>query len=31
VIVEIKTGSRSVLNYFVSHLLKYKQESMRER
>jgi hemolysin D len=31
VTVEIKTGSRTVLNYLLSPLLKYKQESLRER
>jgi hemolysin D len=31
VTVEIKTGSRSVLSYLLSPLLRYKQESLRER
>jgi hemolysin D len=31
VTVEIKTGSRRVITYLLSPLLKYKQESMRER
>jgi hemolysin D len=31
VTVEIKTGSRTVLNYLLSPLLRYKQESLRER
>src|SRR5262249_3021146 len=31
VTAEIKTGSRSVLGYLLSPLLRYKQESMRER
>jgi hemolysin D len=31
VTVEIKTGSRSVLSYLLSPLLRYKHESMRER
>ena len=31
VTVEIKTGSRTVINYLLSPLLKYKQESLRER
>jgi membrane fusion protein, hemolysin D len=29
--VEIKTGSRSVLSYLLSPLLRYRQESLRER
>jgi hemolysin D len=29
--VEIKTGSRSVISYLVSPLVRYKQESLRER
>jgi hypothetical protein len=31
VTVEIKTGSRTVLNYLLSPLLRYKQESLRPR
>ncbi|MCG2632350.1 HlyD family type I secretion periplasmic adaptor subunit [Bradyrhizobium sp. WYCCWR 13023] len=31
VTVEIKTGKRSVLSYLLSPLLRYKQESLRER
>jgi hemolysin D len=31
VTVEIKTGSRSVISYHLSPLLRYKQESLRER
>ena len=31
VTVEIKTGSRSVLSYLLSPLLRYEQESLRER
>jgi hemolysin D len=31
VTVKIKTGSRTVINYLLSPLLKYKQESFRER
>jgi hemolysin D len=31
VTVEIKTGSRTVLSYFLSPILRYKQESLRER
>jgi hemolysin D len=31
VTVEIKTGSRTVLSYLLSPLLRYKQESLRER
>ena len=31
VTVEIKTGSRAVINYLLSPLLRYKQESLRER
>ena len=31
VTVEIKTGARSVLSYLLSPLLRYKQESLRER
>jgi hemolysin D len=31
VTVEIKTGSRAVIGYLLSPLLRYKQESLRER
>jgi hemolysin D len=31
VTVEIKTGSRRIIGYLMSPLLKYKQESLRER
>ena len=31
VTVEIKTGSRSVFSYLLSPLLRYKQETLRER
>ena len=31
VTAEIKTGSRAVISYLLSPLLKYKQESLRER
>ena len=31
VTVEIQTGSRTVIHYLLSPLLKYKQESLRER
>ena len=31
VTVEIKTGSRSVLSYLLSPILKYKHETLRER
>ena len=31
VTVEIKTGSRRIISYLLSPLLKYEQESMRER
>jgi hemolysin D len=31
VTVEIKTGTRSVISYLLSPLLRYKQESLRER
>ena len=31
VTVEIKTGSRTVLSYLLSPLLRYKHDSMRER
>ena len=29
--VEIKTGSRTVMSYLLSPLLRYKQDSLRER
>ena len=29
--VEIKTGSRRIIDYLLSPLLKYSQESLRER
>ena len=29
--VEIKTGKRRVIEYFLSPLLQYKHESLRER
>jgi hemolysin D len=29
--VEIKTGSRIILNYLLSPLLRYRQEMLRER
>ena len=29
--VEIKTGSRRIISYLLSPLLRYKQESLRER
>ena len=29
--VEIKTGSRSILSYLLSPLLRYRQETMHER
>ncbi len=29
--VEIKTGKRRIIEYFLSPLLRYKQESIRER
>src|SRR5262249_31768331 len=29
--VEIKTGSRRILSYLLSPLLRYRQESLRER
>lgn len=29
--VEIKTGSRSIISYLLSPLMRYKQESLRER
>jgi hemolysin D len=28
---EIKTGSRRIISYLLSPLLKYQQESLRER
>jgi hemolysin D len=28
---EIKTGSRRIISYLLSPLLKYRQESLRER
>ena len=31
VTVEIKTGSRQILNYLLSPLLRYRQETLRER
>jgi hemolysin D len=31
VTAEIKTGSRRIISYLLSPLLKYKQESLRER
>ena len=31
VTAEIKTGSRTVLSYLLSPLLRYRQESLRER
>jgi hemolysin D len=31
VTVEIKTGDRRVISYLLSPLLKYRQESLRER
>jgi hemolysin D len=31
VTVEIKTGSRTILSYLLSPLLRYRQESLRER
>ncbi len=31
VTVEIKTGSRRIISYLLSPLLKYKQEVLRER
>ena len=31
VTVEIKTGSRRVITYLLSPLLKFKQQSLRER
>jgi hemolysin D len=29
--VEIKTGSRSIISYLLSPLMRYKQEILRER
>ena len=31
VAVEVKTGSRRIISYLLSPLLKYKQEALRER
>jgi len=31
VTVEIKTGSRQILSYLLSPLLRYRQETLRER
>ena len=31
VTVEIKTGSRSIISYLLSPLIRYKRESLRER
>ena len=31
VTVEVKTGSRRVIEYLLSPLLRFKQESLRER
>jgi hemolysin D len=31
VTVEIRTGSRKILNYLLSPLLRYRHESLRER
>ena len=31
VTVEIKTGSREILSYLLSPLLRYRQETLRER
>ena len=31
VTVEIKTGSRQILSYLLSPLLRFRQESLRER
>ena len=31
VMVEIKTGKRKLIEYFLSPILRYKQESIRER
>jgi hemolysin D len=29
--VEIRTGSRTILSYLLSPLLRYRQETLRER
>jgi hemolysin D len=31
VTAEIKTGSRSIISYLMSPLLKYRQDALRER
>jgi hemolysin D len=31
VTAEIKTGSRRIISYLLSPLMKYRQESLRER
>jgi hemolysin D len=31
VTVEIKTGSRRIISYLLSHLMRYNQEVLRER
>jgi hemolysin D len=31
VTVEIKTGSRRIISYLLSPILRYKQETLRER
>jgi hemolysin D len=31
VTAEIKTGSRRIISYLLSPVMKYKQESLRER
>jgi len=31
VTVEIKTGSRRIISYLLSPIIKYKQEMLRER
>ena len=31
VTVEIKTGSRRIISYLLSPLLRYRQETLRER
>jgi hemolysin D len=31
VTVEIKTGSRTILNYLLSPLLRYRNDTLRER
>jgi hemolysin D len=31
VTVEIKTGSRRIISYLLSPLMRFKQESLRER